>query len=165
LRRRDPGNEAVVLSNPATIKYEVVHTSLIPEMLKTLAANKKMPLPIKISQIADVVLIDGNNGIGARNERRLCAVINNQSSGFEIIHGLVDRVMQMLAVPLVPVGQEGEYYIMPSDLPMYFSGKQAQVSYENLCIGSFGIIHPEVMRHFEVPNVGSLFEITIEPFL
>lgn len=36
--------------------------------------------------------------MGARNERRLCALYCGKSSGFEIIHGLLDRVMQLLGV-------------------------------------------------------------------
>lgn len=162
LKRVDPGNEAVVLSNPKTIEYEVVHTSLVPEMLKTIASNKKMPLPIKVFQIADVVLQDPSTDVGARNERRLSAVICDLTSGFEVIHGLLDRVMQMVGVEMNP---ETGYSIKPSNIPMYFPGRQAEVIYQGKVIGSFGIVHPEVLDKFEVPNVASLLEINIEPFL
>lgn len=37
--------------------------------------------------------------VGARNERRLCAVNYNKTSGFEVIHGLLDRILQLLEVP------------------------------------------------------------------
>lgn len=162
LKRTDPGNEAVVLSNPKTVEYEVVHTSLVPEMLKTIASNKKMPLPIKVFQIADVVLQDASKDVGARNERRLAAVICDLTSGFEVIHGLLDRVMQMVGVPM---NSESGYTIRPSSIPMYFPGRQAEVLYQGKVIGSFGIVHPEVLNNFEVPNVASLLEINIEPFL
>lgn len=115
LKREDPGNEAVVLSNPKTLEFEVVHTSLIPAMLKTLASNKKMPLPIKIFQIADVCLQDPQHENGARNERRLCAIFCGMSSGLEIIHGLLDRVMLMMSVSRVPAGSPTGYYISPSN--------------------------------------------------
>jgi phenylalanyl-tRNA synthetase beta chain len=36
--------------------------------------------------------------VGARNERHLAAIFYNKSPGFEIIHGLLDRVMQLLEV-------------------------------------------------------------------
>lgn len=162
LKRVDPGNEAVVLSNPKTIEYEVVHTSLVPEMLKTISSNKKMPLPIKVFQIADVVFQDPSTDVGARNERRLSAVICDLNSGFEVIHGLLDRVMQMVGIPM---NQETGYSIKPSAIPMYFPGRQAEVIYQGKVIGSFGIVHPEVLDKFEVPNVASLLEINIEPFL
>lgn len=163
LKRVDPGNEAVVLSNPKTIEYEVVHTSLVPEMLKTISSNKKMPLPIKVFQIADVVLQDQSTDVGARNERRLSAVICDLTSGFEVIHGLLDRVMQMVGIPMN--SSDSGYSIRPSNIAMYFPGRQAEVVYQDKVIGSFGIVHPEVLGKFEVPNVASLLEINIEPFL
>jgi len=117
LRRADPGNEAVVLANPKTIEFEVVHTSLIPSMLKTLASNKKMPLPIKIFQVADVVLLDPSHEVGARNQRRLCALICSMSSGLEIIHGLLDRLMLMTNNH---AGENVGYHIKASNSITYF---------------------------------------------
>jgi hypothetical protein len=42
---------------------------------------------------------------GARNERRLVAVCCSNSSTFEIIHGLLNRVMEVLGVPVRLPGQ------------------------------------------------------------
>lgn len=165
LKKNDPGKEAVVLSNPKTIEFEVVHTSLVPAMLKTLASNKKMPLPLRIFQVADVVLQDPQHEVGARNERRLCAVYCGMSSGFEIIHGLLDRVMLMINVPLANTAGEEGYSIRPSSLPTFFPGRQAEVLYNGRVIGAFGIVHPEVTTNFDAPYVSSLLEINIEPFL
>lgn len=55
---------AVHISNPKTLEFQVVRTLLLPGLLKTLAANKKMPLPLKLFEISDVVVKDdkaGNN--------------------------------------------------------------------------------------------------------
>ncbi|XP_041378676.1 phenylalanine--tRNA ligase beta subunit-like [Gigantopelta aegis] len=57
-----------------------------------------MPLPLKLFEVSDVMYQDPSKDVGVRNERRLCAVNYNTSSGFEIIHGLLDRVMQQLEV-------------------------------------------------------------------
>ena len=43
-----------------------------------------------------IYLQDLGTEVGARNERHLAAVFYNKSPGFEIIHGLLDRVMQLL---------------------------------------------------------------------
>ena len=51
--------------------------------------------------------------MGARNERRLCAVNYNKSPGFEVIHGLLDRVMQLLEVP--PGGGDAGYCLKASE--------------------------------------------------
>lgn len=165
LKKSDPGREAVVLANPKTVEFEVVHTSLIPAMLKTVASNKKMPLPLRIFQVADVVLQDPQHEVSARNERHLCAVHCGMSSGFEIVHGLLDRVMLMINVPLASAPGGKGYSIRPSSLPTFFPGRQAEVLYNGRVIGAFGIVHPEVTTNFDAPYVSSLLEINIEPFL
>lgn len=162
LRKADPGNEAVVIGNPKTMDFEVLHTSLIPQMLKTIHSNKSQPLPIKIFQVLDVVLQDPGNDVGARNERHLAAVYCSMSSGFEIIHGLLDRVMLMLNIPLDPVNG---YSIKASDSPTFFSGRQAEVLYRGELIGAFGVVHPKVSQAFEAPYVSTLLELNLEPFL
>lgn len=51
--------------------------------------------------------------VGARNERWMCAVNFNKSSGFEIVKGLLDRVMQLMEIPF---GKENNgYYIQACD--------------------------------------------------
>lgn len=51
-------------------------------------------------QVSDVVLVDGRKDVGARNERRLVAVVCNKEAGFEVIHGLLNRVMEVGVGPL-----------------------------------------------------------------
>jgi phenylalanyl-tRNA synthetase beta chain len=70
-----------------------------------------MPLPLKLFEISDVVFKDESCDVGARNQRRLCAVYCDTASGFELVHGLLDRTMQLLDVPLCT--QEGGYRLRP----------------------------------------------------
>jgi len=97
---------------------QVARTTLLPGILKTLASNKSMPLPVRLFEISDVVLKDATRDVGARNERRLCAVYCDMSSGFEIVHGLLDRTMQLLSVPLCT--QENGYRLRPIDGNVFF---------------------------------------------
>ncbi|XP_073530713.1 phenylalanine--tRNA ligase beta subunit isoform X2 [Phyllobates terribilis] len=89
---------AAHIANPKTAEFQVARTSLLPGLLKTIAANRKMPLPLKLFEISDVVTKDNSKDVGARNHRHLCAVYYNKNPGFEVIHGLLDRIMQLLAV-------------------------------------------------------------------
>jgi len=57
LNRKDDGT-AVRLGNPKTVEYEVVRTSLLPGLLKTIRENKSIRLPIMISEVADVAFKD-----------------------------------------------------------------------------------------------------------
>ncbi|XP_052739878.1 phenylalanine--tRNA ligase beta subunit isoform X2 [Bicyclus anynana] len=90
---------AVHISNPKTLEFQVVRTLLLPGLLKTLAANKKMPLPLRLFEISDTVLKDEAAETGARNSRRLCAVYCGKAAGFQFVHGLLDRVMALLRQP------------------------------------------------------------------
>lgn len=50
--------------------------------------------------------------VGARNCRRLSAIYYNKNPGFEVIHGLLDRTMQLLEVKL---GRGHGYHIQAAD--------------------------------------------------
>uniref|UniRef100_A0A8C1XPH5 Phenylalanine--tRNA ligase beta subunit n=1 Tax=Cyprinus carpio TaxID=7962 RepID=A0A8C1XPH5_CYPCA len=58
LRKNITETRAVHISNPKTAEFQVARTSLLPGLLKTIAANRKMPLPLKLFEISDVVLKD-----------------------------------------------------------------------------------------------------------
>jgi phenylalanyl-tRNA synthetase beta chain len=49
--------------------------------------------------LSDVVLLDSSRDVGARNERRLLAVTCGKTSEFDVVHGLLNRVMQVLGIP------------------------------------------------------------------
>lgn len=55
---------------------------------------------MRLFEASDVILLDDKMESGARNERRLAAVICSKESGFEIIHGLLNRIMEVLGVPI-----------------------------------------------------------------
>ena len=74
-------------------------------LLKTLGANKDAPLPVKLFEVSDVIFLDSRAEAGARNQRRLAAVHISRESGFEIIHGLLNRVMEVLGVARLPQGK------------------------------------------------------------
>lgn len=96
LNRVDDGNTAVKLANPKTAEYQVVRTSLLPGLLKTIRENKHHSVPIKIFEVGDVAFKDLALERKSRNERHFAAAWYGKSSGFEVVHGLMDRVMLML---------------------------------------------------------------------
>lgn len=153
---------AVHISNPKTLEFQVARTCLLPGILKTVSANKRMPLPLKLFEISDVILTDETSEVGARNERRLVAVNCNKSAGFEIVHGLLDRVMQLLEVPWK--GENG-YILEATEDPAYFAGRCANILYKGTTIGKIGVLHPSVLQAYELTNPCAVFEITIEPFV
>lgn len=101
MNRIDDNNTAVKIANPKTLEFQVVRTSLIPGLLKTVRENRSHPLPIKIFETSDVVFKDTSRERQARNERHAAAVWCNKTAGFEIVHGMLDRAMKMLDVPRI----------------------------------------------------------------
>lgn len=163
LRKDLKDSKAVHIANPKTFDFQIGRTTLLPGVLKTISNNKSMPLPLKLFEVSDVMYCDKDKDVGARNERRLCAVNYNKSSGFEVMKGLLDRVMQLLEVPFEK--SERGYYIRPCKDATYFDGRCAEIIYRNQSIGTIGVLHPDVLKEFELPNPCSAMDLTIEPFL
>lgn len=153
---------AVHISNPKTYEFQVARTTLLSGLLKTIAANRRMPTPMKIFEISDVVLKSSEKDVGAKNQRRLCAVYYNKTPGFEVIHGLLDRVMQILNIPFE---KENGYYIKAAEDPTYFPGRCADVYVNRNAIGKVGVVHPDVVRAFDLHMPVSALEINIEVFI
>ena len=83
LNRPDDGS-AVSIANPQTLEFQVGRTTLLVGLLKTISQNRKMPLPLNIFEISDVMKKDPKTDVGAMNKRNLCAVHCAHTSGFEV---------------------------------------------------------------------------------
>merc|ERR1719189_1298715 len=64
--RKDMPEQSVHIANPKTLEFQVARTTLLPGLLKTVQANLKMPLPMKLFEISDVVLKDQGKDVGAK---------------------------------------------------------------------------------------------------
>ncbi|TFK29380.1 phenylalanyl-tRNA synthetase subunit beta [Coprinopsis marcescibilis] len=192
LNHEDDNKTAVKIANPKTLEFQVVRTTLIPGLLKTIRENKTHPLPIKVFETSDVVFKDTSRERQARNERHAAAVWCNKTAGFEIAHGMLDRAMKMLEIPRIgshdfdkPTG----YYIKETSDGMYFPGRAATIYYRpppnhprrllsqikdkveaalhhkhDIAIGSLGILHPTVLEKFGINFPCSALEFSLEPF-
>lgn len=89
-------NMAVRLANPKSLEYQIVRTSLIPGLLKTIRENRRHAVPMKVFEVADVCFKDATLERRSRNERHFAAAWYGKTSGFEQVHGLLDRIMLML---------------------------------------------------------------------
>ncbi|EFC37190.1 predicted protein [Naegleria gruberi] len=168
MNRVNDGKTAIAVAEPCPFEFKTARISLIPGLLKTLQSNKSLPLPIKLFECGDVILVDDSKDVGAKNNRRLAALFSSATSGLELIHGLVDRVMEVLAVPFeVEHSQSVDkhcFSIFPSNDISFLPGRQADIFYKGKKIGIFGIIHPEVASNFGLKTPVSVFEIELEPF-
>lgn len=200
LNRVDDGNTAIRLQNPKAQEYQIVRTSLIPGLLKCIRENKSHSVPMKIFEASDVAFKDLSQERKSRNETHFAAAYYGKSSGFEMVHGLLDRVLKMLKFEMVSderakaekksietligfrleevdgkslswreVVSAATDMSFPSD-PTYFAGHAAKIikideDRTEVAIGTFGILHPSVLKNFELPFPVSTLEINLEPFL
>ncbi|KAK0453433.1 phenylalanyl-tRNA synthetase subunit beta [Armillaria borealis] len=116
LNHTDPKytSTAVRIANPKTLEFQVVRTTLIPGLLKTVRENRSHALPIRIFETGDVVVKDLSRERQTRNIRHAGAVWCNKSAGFEVVHGVLDRAMKMLEVPRIgseEYEKETGYYV------------------------------------------------------
>lgn len=130
----------MALANPKSLEYQVVRTSLLPGILKTARENKSLPLPMKIFEVSDVSIQDPSAERQVTNHRRLVALYMDKKAGFEMVHGLLDRMMQILGVPFLQsekneaeygyyiAGADGEFGLDQADPdPTYLPGRSANV--------------------------------------
>jgi phenylalanyl-tRNA synthetase beta chain len=100
LNHKDDGR-AIRLANPKTAEYQIVRTSLVPGLLMTVRENRKHAVPMRVFEVADVAFKDETLERKSRNRRHFGAAWYGKSSGFEQVHGLLDRIMLMLRVKFV----------------------------------------------------------------
>ncbi|CAM0949725.1 unnamed protein product [Alopecurus aequalis] len=164
INRKDDGNKAVIIANPRTSEFEVVRTSLMSCLLKTLKHNIDHPRPIKIFEVGDVVALDKSRDVGASNNRRLAALYcSSSNSGHEEIMGLVDRIVQIVRAPHINFGQT--YYVETNE-PKFFTKRQCKiVTSDGKQVGYFGIVHAEVLSKFGIPDPCTFVEIDLEALL
>ncbi|KAH7313324.1 hypothetical protein B0I35DRAFT_270312 [Stachybotrys elegans] len=186
LNRKDDGTTAIRLANPKTAEYQVCRTTLLPGLLKTIRENKGHAVPLKIFEAADVVFKDESLERKGRNERHFAAAWYGKTSGFEVVHGLLDRVLLMLRTAFItheeglegkspdfkvaenPTKPEG-YWIEELNEDTFFPGHAAAVYLrlggKEQRIGEFGILHPSVLEKFDLKYPVSTLEINLEHFL
>lgn len=195
LNRKDDGNTAVKLANPKTLEFQIVRTSLLPGLLKTIRENKHHAVPMKIFEVSDVAFKDLALERKSRNERHFAAAWYGKTSGFEIVHGLLDRLMAMLRSAFITKEEglqnqavaDAQYWIEELDgksynaaplslrsdslctEPTYFPGHAAsihvRINGKEHVIGAFGILHPTVLEKYELKYPVSTLEMNIEVFL
>ncbi|KAK9107129.1 hypothetical protein Syun_023140 [Stephania yunnanensis] len=124
LNRKDDNSTAVIIENPRSSDFEIF-------------------------EVGDIVVLDEFKDVGATNRRHLAALYSSDDSGFEVIHGLVLRVMEILGIPLVSVGDESGYHISAaneSEETEFLRGRKGSIFFKGKQVGSFGIVHPEVCK-------------------
>lgn len=152
-------DECVQLSNPKTQEFEIVRTSLLPGLLKCLRENKSENVPQKLFECSDTVVRDANTDTGARNIRKIAAMVIDTASNFEVIHGLLDLLMMKMGADFA----KRDYQLVEDDSDVRFFAKRGfSVHLKGIKIGSVGVLHPEVLGNFDLKYPVSCLEVDFD---
>lgn len=162
----------VVLGNAKTKDFEIIRTTLLGGILKCLASNTHLPMPIKIFEVGDIVVQEPTMEVGAKNIRRVCAINAGHTAEFSKLHGLLDQIMNQLKCEpkheaATAAKPRRPFELTPSQDPAFFPGRQAHIVVDQVVVGIIGELHPEVLgsKGFNINMACSAFELSLEPFL
>lgn len=107
--------------------------------------------------MTDVVVLDDTKDTLARNEKRVCVMYLNTSSGFEIVQGVLDLIMTKIGARF---GKD--YALRETEDPLYFPKRGADIILAGKSIGTIGVIHPEVLDNYHLKYPVTCFEARVE---
>lgn len=167
---------AVYLQNPKTIEYQVVRDSLIPGILKSIAKNKDHPQPIKVFEVGDVVLRNDSLERAAYNQRNWTSIYAGKSSGFEHLQGLLTKIMASMGIIWLEnnirnLSKKKGFWLEPSEnYPYFFPSRAADIHVrlteksDSFIAGKIGVLHPLVLKNFDIPFAASALEVLLDVF-
>jgi len=156
-------NKAVTISNPKTQEFQIVRTQLLPGLMKTLASNRSLKLPVKLFEVQEIVQKNEDvNGTGAKNQRNICAVYTGTGDTFEPIQSVAFLILEQFGMQFSEKKENkaGKFYLKQVDHPSYMSC--AAIMLGGKRIGECGIIHPTVLKNFKLKTPVSAVEINME---
>ena len=164
---KKPDDQSAKIFYSSCKEFEYMRSSLIPGILKSVEANKANQLPYKIFEISDVVVIDKDNEVGASNKRELCFAYTNNVSSMEIVQGMVDLLMKKIGLVFMEKNDvKKRYVIKPSNDPSFFEDRQAEIYIQDdIKVGIYGIIHPKVLKNFNIKNPVTLCQIDLQTIM
>jgi len=91
-------------------------------------------------------VLDPTSDTGARNVRKVAACVLDQTSNFEVIHGLLDLIMLKVGATFI----KNYRLVEDKEDPRYLPTRGFSVILDGKKVGSLGVLHPEVLNNFEL---------------
>jgi phenylalanyl-tRNA synthetase beta chain len=133
--------------------YNVVRTHLMSGLFEALRENRRRPMPQRMFEIDNVVVLNKSAETGAAEERRLAFVEAGRESGYATARSVMDALLREL-------GWTGEYMAVKD--PTFVDGRVAAFKMGDKPIAVLGEVHPEVLTNFGVTHPVALGEIMLQ---
>ncbi|MHA1596563.1 MAG: phenylalanine--tRNA ligase subunit beta [Candidatus Asgardarchaeia archaeon] len=144
--------DVVEVENPISVLYSSLRDMLVPGLLNFLSFNLHVPLPHKIFEVGDVILV--REGLESKTEQHthLAAAISDDSVSFEEIHSVLDRLMMQTV---------GNYELREGSYPFLIEGRCADVLIRGRKVGFIGEVNPQVILNFGINTPCAVFEVNL----
>ena len=140
-----PEKGVVKIRNPITEDHTCLRSSLLPSVMRIVRKNKHRDLPQRVFEIGDSI-------VDAKRQRRLCGVATNSKVSFTEMKSLTESVLKEMRVT---------YSLRPCKYRTFIDGRGAEIVSNDVIIGYFGEMSPEVMTAFDVNHPVMFFELDI----
>jgi phenylalanyl-tRNA synthetase beta chain len=147
------GGEAAEIANPVSEEYTIIRNSLLPCLLSVLRANRRNPLPQRVFEVGDVVMLDEEAETGARSVRRTAAMVIGEGAGFTYIKAVAEALLRELDIA---------HEVRAIEHPSFLEGRAAEFVSDGRSLGFMGEIHPEVILNFELEHPVAAFELDLQ---
>jgi phenylalanyl-tRNA synthetase beta chain len=144
---------AVEITNPVSEEYTLVRSWLLPSLLSVLHANRRNPLPQRVFEVGDIVVLDEEAETGARSVRRAAAAMIGENAGFTQIKAVAEALLRELGIA---------YEVRPVEHPSFLDGRVAEFVSDVKSLGIVGEVHPEVILGFELEHPVAAFELDLQ---
>ena len=85
----------------------------------------------------------------------------------EIMQGMADLLMKKIGLVFMEKNDvKKKHLIKPSKNPAFFEDRQAKIFIQdNIKVGIYGIIHPKVLKNFNIKNPVTLCQIDLQSIM
>lgn len=145
LRLEDIRQNVIRIANPITEDISVMRTSLAHSMLSNIESNLRVGnKEIRIFECGRVYLTDELPLKQLPTEKNMLALAVYES-GFDFYHlkGIVEDLLLKTGL---------DYHIIRSSEPFLHPGVSADIMDGNTKVGSFGKIHPQIAKNYDLPK-------------
>ena len=145
LPESDPRLHMLAIRNPLGEDTSVMRTTLVPDMLSTLALNMNHGnADAKLFELSRVFDPDHKTDEGLPTEtQHLCLGMYGKNTDFYALRGIVERLLGQLGIETV-VERYTEPYLHP--------GRSAVLKADGQAVCVLGEVHPDVREAFDMPS-------------
>jgi len=144
--------EAATIANPISEEYTILRTWLLPSLMAVLRANRRHPLPQRVFEVGDVVLLDEGAETGAKSVRRVATAVIGDEGNLTYIKAVAEALLRELGIA---------WEVKPIDHPSFLEGRAAEFVVAGRRLGIVGELRPEVILGFELEHPVATFELDL----